>query len=138
MKFKVGDKVKVRSWEDMRDEFGTDEDGDIIIKEEKVYFLEKMSALCGTAQIISVVHDGYYLLKNAEGWIFTDEMLEPVDRKSSKKKKPVLDEVERAYLSAVVGPKSIYNEVECIMKNRIISMRTSVISTFYSKMKRKI
>lgn len=29
MKYKVGDKVRVRKWNDMVDEFGTDEDGDI-------------------------------------------------------------------------------------------------------------
>ena len=118
MKFKVGDKVKVRSWEDMRDEFGTDDDGDIIIKEEKVYFLKKMLDFCGTTQIISAVRDKSYFFKNDNGWHFTEEMFEPVIKKSPKKKNFVLDEVERAYLSNIVGPKSIYNEVDCVVKDR--------------------
>lgn len=29
MNFKVGDKVRIRSWEDMEKEFGVDSDGDI-------------------------------------------------------------------------------------------------------------
>ena len=119
MKFKVGDKVKVKNWEDMKNEFGTDDDGDIMIgKGKRKYFLTPRSKFYGTTQIISEIHDGGYLLESDNLWEFNDKMLEPVIKKSPKKKNSVLDKVERAYLSNIVGPKSIYNEVDYIEKKR--------------------
>lgn len=44
MKYKVGDKVKVRKWSDMALEFGVDDDGDIKMP---VYFIKDMEQFCG-------------------------------------------------------------------------------------------
>lgn len=121
MKFKVGDKVKVKNWEDMKNEFGTDDDGDIVIGKEKgkTYFLTPWSKFYGTTQIISEVHDGGYLLESDNLWEFNDRMLEPVIKKSPKKKNSVLDKVERAYLSNIVAPQGIYKKVSHIVKHEV-------------------
>lgn len=76
MKYKVGDKVRVRAWDDMEKEFGLDASGDIKCR---CWFTKQMRELCGKiVQIESVspkseiycIKDGYHN--------FTDDMLEAV------------------------------------------------------------
>ena len=76
MKYKVGDKVRVRAWDDMKKEFGLDASGDIKCR---CWFTKQMRELCGKiVQIESVspkseiysIKDGYHN--------FTDDMLEAV------------------------------------------------------------
>ena len=50
MEFKVGDKVRIRQWDDMENEFGLDDDGDI--KTCPNCFVKLMSCLCGKEAII--------------------------------------------------------------------------------------
>lgn len=55
MKLKVGDKVKIRSWKSMENEFGTDHDGDIYMADDHGifdYFLRDEKRLCG--QIVTI------------------------------------------------------------------------------------
>lgn len=79
MRYKVGDKVRVRKWHDMIDEFGTDEEGDIPVTLE-LCFAKEMSIFCdNTFTILGINDDGYSLLGDKDGFIFTDEMLLPVD-----------------------------------------------------------
>lgn len=79
MKYKIGDKVRVRKWNDMVDEFGTDEDGDIPVT-LAISFIKEMSIFCGDIFTISEINgDGYSLLGDKDRFIFTDEMLLPVD-----------------------------------------------------------
>ncbi len=76
MKYKVGDKVRVRSWEDMEREFGLDEFGDI---NTEIWFAPPMKEYCGKVVEISEIVGNYYKIrKDKELWSFTDEMLEPV------------------------------------------------------------
>lgn len=73
MKYKVGDKVKVREWDDMVEEFGTDEDGDIGCN---LCFIKYMEKYCGEEMTVSRVLTGYYILEeDDEGWQWTDDML---------------------------------------------------------------
>ncbi len=74
MKYKVGDKVRVRSWESMEKEFGLDEFGYISMK---YGFTDDMEKLCGEILTIECVMDSYYYTKGAK-WQWTDDMLEPV------------------------------------------------------------
>lgn len=73
MRYKVGDKVKVREWDDMIVEFGTDEDGDIKCR---LFFIADMKKYCGKEMTVSRVSVGYYTLEEDEevfGW--SDDML---------------------------------------------------------------
>lgn len=79
MKYKVGDKVRVRQWNDMVEEFGTDEAGRI---NTKCRFTEEMKKFCGGVYEIRSVLERNYLLKDGVKniyWSFTDGMLEDVN-----------------------------------------------------------
>ena len=81
MKHKVGDKVRVRQWDDMAKEFGTDEAGRINIK-TGCRFTEEMKKFCGGVYEICFVLERNYLLKDGAKtiyWHFTDPMLEDVN-----------------------------------------------------------
>lgn len=73
MKYKVGDKVKVREWDDMVEEFGTDEDDDI---DCNLCFVKDMKEYCGKEMTISRVLTSHYVLEEDEGeFAWTDDML---------------------------------------------------------------
>lgn len=72
-KYKVGDKVRVREWDDMVKEFGIDKSGDINCR---VAFIQEMKGLCGKIVTISNVKEGSYKIKeDKEFWRWTDDML---------------------------------------------------------------
>lgn len=74
MKYKVGDKVRVREWDDMKKEFGVDYDGDI--PGFGIYFFAKsMKKYCGKTVTIKEINSrGYDVAGDKDGYTFTDEM----------------------------------------------------------------
>lgn len=77
MKYRVGDKVRIRSWESMAKEFGYDAWGDIKIRHG---FTEPMKKYCGKIVTIakSPFSNSYYIEEDEHRWVFVDEMFEPV------------------------------------------------------------
>ena len=76
MKFKVGDKVKVRSWGSMEAEFGLNY-GEI--DNPDYPFVEDMKRYCGKYVTISGCHRNYYNIKeDDEQYSWTDTMFEAV------------------------------------------------------------
>lgn len=78
MKYKVGDKVRVRQWEDMEKEFGLDSAGDIKTHHP---FVSPMRKYCGKEFIIKEVYNNSYRLEGCGVWNFTDETIVPVCNK---------------------------------------------------------
>lgn len=80
VKFKVGDKVRIRQWDDMKKEFKVDCDGDIIMN--NCWFSKGMKHLCGrTAEIDNIDSEGKIQLINWScddntDWYFCGDMLE--------------------------------------------------------------
>lgn len=94
--FKVGDRVRFRSWDDMESEFGLEPiDGSIYIL-NKIYFTKDMRPLCGTCATIKsmcVRKDGLIGVElskpssNTEAFMysfFVTDMLEPASTKVYK------------------------------------------------------
>lgn len=86
-KYRVGDRVKVRSWDSMKKEFGTDGCGCIKVP---CIFTPEMKKFCG--EVVTITHvtcNGYYLIDKERGWTFSDGMFEPgviAETKHSPKK----------------------------------------------------
>lgn len=79
MKFKVGDIVKVRSWDAMEEEFGLD-DGNI--NNTDYCFTEGMTKYCGNYVIIDSCSDDCYTIKeDNHNWSWTDDMFEEKEDK---------------------------------------------------------
>lgn len=49
----VGDRIRIREWDDMAEEFGVDADGEILCS---YTFIESMREFCGQEYTISEVH----------------------------------------------------------------------------------
>ena len=74
MKYKVGDKVRIRSWESMEEQFGVDHMGDIRLS--TTYFVKNMRHYCGETLTITRVGTSSYQTKG-NTWHWADEMFEP-------------------------------------------------------------
>lgn len=82
MKYKIGDRVIIRTWEDMEKEFGLNENDNINNKNNG--FVRSMEIICreipdrifrieGISHIDNVQH---YIMEKVETWKWTDEMIE--------------------------------------------------------------
>lgn len=81
----IGDVLRIRSFEDMKSEFGVDQDGDIY-GGHGAWFVDEMEALCGNVLTVSEFSDGEY--RSIEGvedcddgthWSICAWMLEPYE-----------------------------------------------------------
>ena len=82
MKYGIGQKVKVRNFQDMVREYGVELNGDILMG--NFYFTREMKVFCGEeCRIKNVYGDGTYQLdiEDSDDWYFTDQMLEDFDKK---------------------------------------------------------
>ena len=78
MKYKVGDKVKVKEWKDLELEYKVDEDGYICYG---VVFNGEMKEFCGKELVIEYIGMGDYLCHDND-WLWQDWMFE--DKSKSK------------------------------------------------------
>jgi hypothetical protein len=72
MKYKVGDKVKIKTWEQMESEFGLDAFGTINCQ---YGFTKLMKRFCGTVQEIIDMDLGSYEMLSCD-YVFSDDMIE--------------------------------------------------------------
>ncbi len=83
MRYKVGDKVRVRQWDDMAKEFYVNDGGNIFV--DGYYFVNKMKQFCGKVYKVcrtNLHSENSYLLNSEDeifDWLFTDGMLEDVN-----------------------------------------------------------
>lgn len=65
---KVGDKFKVRQWEDMEEEYGTINDNDESAIDCECTFIDKMIEYCGTIVTISSINgNNHYIIDEDDG-----------------------------------------------------------------------
>lgn len=157
MKFKVGDRVRIRTDLKIFEKYGSQ------------YFVRDMKQHEGKIAIITRVFDDYYFI-NLDSFYWTDEMLKPcdavltisqlqseIDKLSNKvqeeysnvisnrdkvnylkkqlkqlkeenkkeKNKPILDDVEKEYLSAVIRP--FKNRISDIVKRNFDSEKSYIV-----------
>lgn len=78
MNFKVGDKIKIKSWDEMEKEFGLDSDGDINCNEG---FIKDMAYLCGKEATIKKINLNNWLKLDidVDDWVITTDMVKKCD-----------------------------------------------------------
>lgn len=95
MKFKVGDRVQFKTWEEMEKEFGTYENGNI---RTHILFSKQMRHLCGTFATISRIGqngcDVYLQDMTAKGRTFFSYTLDMLKPAKGEKKYRVGDKVQ--------------------------------------------
>lgn len=103
MKYKAGDKVRVRSWEEMEREFARDTGGNIAVRGDEFLFTKEMRDFCGKEFTVKVVDEdfGEYLLDGVvPEWEFCDEMLcDASGGLSVHERAKILDEAARIICS---------------------------------------
>ena len=73
MKYNVGDKVRIKAWNEMEREFGLDRAGDI---KTTPFFVADMDEYAGEILTIEKVEENYYSMKEDDGdWDWTDDMI---------------------------------------------------------------
>lgn len=83
MKYKVGDKVRVRQWDDMVKEFGYLCKDDTIINMPVSYFTNHMRQYCGKVVTICKVYElnnAYAVCEDRYGYYWADDMFEPIEQ----------------------------------------------------------
>ena len=82
-KYKVGDKVRVRQWDDMAKEYGVNYSGDIL---SHGMFTSEMRKYCGkNVNISHIGKRGYYMIKEDNGnWDWSDDMFETIFKSESE------------------------------------------------------
>ncbi|MFQ9785836.1 MAG: hypothetical protein ACLRYF_04315 [Mediterraneibacter faecis] len=135
MGYKVGDKVRVRQWDDMAKEFGECLGA---IDTPFCFFVSSMKVYCGLVYEIAEVYGRCYELKSNEKldikkWYFTDDMLESVaspslktpktQKESEKKMKKQMTQRERleGQLKEYQRDSGI-NSIEIIVPGKIVKV----------------
>ena len=99
--YKVGDKVRVREWDDMAKEFGSNE----VMIFCTCSFMDCMKPLCG--KVFTVIEDrstvSYGLDGEASGWAFSDDMLYPAITYREYMKENFPEDVEDSFYGGVYG-----------------------------------
>lgn len=149
MRYKVGDKVRVRQWDDMKREFGECLGA---IDTPFCLFVSSMKVYCGLVYEIAKVYGCYYYeLKSNEKpdikkWYFTDDMLEGVaspslktpkmQKESEKKMKKQKTQRERLeeQLEKYQDDSNVYS-IEIVVPGKVVkvTMNDFVKSTYVMK-----
>ena len=101
MRFKVGDRVQIKSIDWYNE--NKDEDGEVACGE--FYFLENMKKFC--SEILTIqedVDDGYLMLEDDHGYVWTDEMIEGLAKES--------DDFEKMYMESEKRYEEEYSKGE--------------------------
>lgn len=99
-KFKVGDLVRVREWDDMVRQFGTNSEGHIMCS---TWFTSGMSRFCGGVYKISKITRSSYNLEGGNGYFFSEDSLFPAIKYREYAEKVEPKRIESFHYGGVEG-----------------------------------
>ena len=78
LKYKIGDKVRVKAWERLVEEYGLEENKlGKYIRVRNINFIDDMKEFCGKVVTIERIEDDVYIIAEDDWyWAWTDEMFE--------------------------------------------------------------
>ena len=74
---KIGDKVKVKTWDEIANMGKYDEDGDIKLSDS--YFLRDMKPYCEQEYTIVRIEDGLYQMKDIPAWLLSSQTFDKIE-----------------------------------------------------------
>ena len=82
----IGDQIKIRSWEDMEEQFGLDGCGNIDRGDKIIPFIKDMKYLCGKTYVIGEgeIRSDHYIRYHVDNWYIEPYMIERVIKKEDK------------------------------------------------------
>lgn len=136
MKYKVGDKVKIKSldwYNDNRDYYGNVECG-------FYYFIEEMTKYCGKILTIDDVYHNVYELQEDENFIWTDEMFDSIIEKDDVESKASSDSEQMVSLKMICEylDKELYTSYDLLGNVQTVSKNAVKKEDFIDKLCKEI
>ena len=127
MEYKVGDRVRIKTWEKMAQEFGVDEDGDIRTS-NTFYFNKSMKQYCEKIYVIKNVNyynDYYYRLEGIDDYTFNDDMIEQKELTKEDLKTGMIVEYRDKTRGIIIGDTIVEPDTFLSMSNLTDNLKCS-------------
>ena len=135
MKYKVGDKVKIKSldwYNDNRDYNGNVECG-------FYYFIEEMSKYCGKILTIGKIYrNDSYILQEDENFIWTDEMFDSIIEKDDVESKTTSEQMVSLKMICEYLDKELYTSYDLLGNIQTVSKNAVRKEDFIKKLCKEI
>lgn len=127
MEYKVGDRVRIKTWEKMAQEFGVDEDGDIRTS-NTFYFNKSMKQYCEKIYVIKNAnyYNGYYYrLEGIDDYTFNDDMIEQKELTKEDLKTGMIVEYRDKTRGIIIGDTIVELDTFLSMSNLTDNLKYS-------------
>lgn len=127
MEYKVGDRVRIKTWEKMAQEFGVDEDGDIRTS-NTFYFNKSMKQYCEKIYVIKNAnyYNGYYYrLEGIDDYTFNDDMIEQKELTKEDLKTGMIVEYRDKTRGIIIGDTIVELDTFLSMSNLTDNLKCS-------------
>lgn len=127
MEYKVGDRVRIKTWEKMAQEFGVDEDGDIRTS-NTFYFNKSMKQYCEKIYVIKNAnyYNGYYYrLEGIDDYTFNDDMIEQKELTKEDLKTGMIVEYRDKTRGIIIGDTIVELDTFLFMSNLTDNLKCS-------------
>lgn len=125
--YKVGDLVRIKTWDKMAQEFGVDEDGDIRTS-NKFYFFKSMKQYCEKIYVIKNANysNGYYYrLEGIDDYTFNDDMIEQKELTKDDLKTGMIIEYRDKTRGIIIGDTIVESDTFLSMSNLTYNLKYS-------------
>lgn len=127
MEYKVGDRVRIKTWEKMAQEFGVDEDGDIQTS-NTFYFNKSMKQYCEKIYVIKNAnyYNGYYYrLEGIDDYTFNNDMFEQKELTKEDLKTGMIVEYRDKSRGIIIGDTIVELDTFLSMSNLTDNLKCS-------------
>ncbi len=135
MKYKVGDKVKIKSldwYNDNRDFYGNVECG-------VYYFIEEMTKYCGKILTIGNIHKNGYDLQEDENFAWTDDMFDSnIEKPDDVKPKTTSEQMVSLKMILEYLDKELYTSYDLLGNIQTVSKNAVSKEDFINKLCKEI
>ena len=123
MEYKVGDRVRIKTWEKMVDEYEINNFGDIVV-DGRLYFLRSMKEYCGNVYVICDAGINYKL-EGINTFSFNDNMIEQKELTKEDLKTGMIVEYRDKTRGIIIGDTIVELDAFLSMSNLTDNLKYS-------------